>query len=175
MAGPFETQMSIGLRDNASAGIQRIRNEVKRMQEAREVLGIRSERTIQQKIDQTSAAYLRLARSGTLSATEQQRAWERTSSIISRLNKEMSVVEQQQQRLSRNPAREARAVLGIRSEQDIRREIAQTEAAYNRLERSGVMSAMEQQRAYAQMTSTVGKLRRELGETERTQSRLASG
>ncbi|SMG62003.1 phage tail tape measure protein [Cedecea sp. NFIX57] len=175
MAGPFETQMSIGLRDNASAGIQRIRNEVKRMQEAREALGLRSERTIQRQIDQTSAAYLRLARSGTLSATEQQRAWERTSSIISRLNKEMSVVEQQQQRISRNPAREARAVLGIKSEQDIRREIAQTEAAYNRLERSGVMSAMEQQRAYAQMTSTVAKLRRELGETERTQSRLTSG
>lgn len=175
MAGPFDTQMSIGLRDNASAGIQRIRNEVKRMQEAREVLGIRSERTIQQKIDQTSAAYLRLARSGTLSATEQQRAWERTSSIISRLNKEMAAVEKQQERISRNPARDARAVLGIRSEQDIRREIAQTEAAYNRLERSGVMSAMEQQRAYAQMTSTVGKLRKELGETERVQSRLVSG
>lgn len=56
----------------------------------------------------------------------------------------------------------ARSVLGIRSEQQIRREIQQTEAAYNRLARSGTMSANEQSRAYSGMQKRVSALRAEL-------------
>ena len=56
----------------------------------------------------------------------------------------------------------ARSTLGIRSEQQIRREIQQTEAAYNRLARSGTMSANEQSRAYAGMQQRVGSLKTEL-------------
>lgn len=177
MAGPFETQFGIGVNDKATPKIRGIQEELKRMQQAREQLGMRSERTIQREIDRTAAAYLRLARSGTLSASEQARAFDKMTSNIERLNREMGVMERQQEKIfrpQRNAAQEARETLGIRSERNIQREIAQTIAAYNRLERSGVMSASEQARAYEKMTSTVGKLRRELGETERTQSRIAT-
>lgn len=56
----------------------------------------------------------------------------------------------------------ARETLGIRAERTIQREIQQTEAAYNRLARSGTMSAQEQARAYTAMKSKVGELRREM-------------
>ncbi|HBS2747204.1 TPA: phage tail tape measure protein, partial [Klebsiella quasipneumoniae subsp. quasipneumoniae] len=56
-------------------------------------------------------------------------------------------------------AASARSTLGIRSEKDIQREIMQTQAAYNRLLRSGTMSANEQTRAFRAMTSQVSQLR----------------
>ncbi|CFR00005.1 phage tail tape measure protein [Yersinia enterocolitica] len=56
----------------------------------------------------------------------------------------------------------ARSTLGIRSEQDIQREIQQTQAAYLRLTRSGVMSANEQARAFSAMTDKVSRLKNEL-------------
>ncbi len=56
----------------------------------------------------------------------------------------------------------ARSTLGVRSEQDIQREIQQTQAAYNRLTRSGVMSANEQARAFGAMTDKVSRLKNEL-------------
>ncbi|HAK8344118.1 TPA: phage tail tape measure protein [Salmonella enterica] len=175
MAGHFDTQIGIGVKDNASGPLQRIRNETVRMQQARERIGIRSEHTIQREITRTEAAYNRLERSGVLSASELARAHEKTTAAVARLRREMSETERQQERLRHNPLGDARERLGIRSEQSIRREIALTEAAYNRLARSGKLSAAEQARAYAHMSDTVSKLRRELGETERTQSRLVSG
>lgn len=175
MAGHFDTQIGIGVKDNASGPLQRIRNETVRMQQARERIGIRSEHTIQREITRTEAAYNRLERSGVLSASELARAHEKTTAAVARLRREMIETERQQERLRRNPLGDARERLGIRSEQSIRREIALTEAAYNRLARSGKLSAAEQARAYAHMSDTVSKLRRELGETERTQSRLVSG
>ncbi|EHI2275497.1 hypothetical protein J9D08_001968 [Salmonella enterica] len=175
MAGHFDTQIGIGVKDNASGPLQRIRNETVRMQQARERIGIRSEHTLQREITRTEAAYNRLERSGVLSVSELARAHEKTTAAVARLRREMSETERQQERLRRNPLGDARERLGIRSEQSIRREIALTEAAYNRLARSGELSAAEQARAYAHMSDTVSKLRRELGETERTQSRLVSG
>ncbi|CNJ91935.1 Phage-related minor tail protein [Yersinia mollaretii] len=56
----------------------------------------------------------------------------------------------------------ARSTLGVRSEQDIQREIQQTQAAYLRLTRSGVMSANEQGRAFSAMTDKVSRLKTEL-------------
>ncbi|ECB3488881.1 phage tail tape measure protein [Salmonella enterica subsp. enterica] len=175
MAGHFDTQIGIGVKDNASGPLQRIRNETVRMQQARERIGIRSEHTLQREITRTEAAYNRLERSGVLSASELARAHEKTTAAVARLRREMRETERQQERLRRNPLGDARERLGIRSEQSIRREIALTEAAYNRLARSGELSAAEQARAYAHMSDMVSKLRRELGETERTQSRLVSG
>ncbi len=60
--------------------------------------------------------------------------------------------------------RQSRAweTLGIRSERAIQREISQTIAAYNRLARSGMMSADEQARAFDRMRQHVGKLRGEM-------------
>ncbi|ECP4586254.1 phage tail tape measure protein [Salmonella enterica subsp. enterica serovar Muenchen] len=175
MAGHFDTQIGIGVKDNASGPLQRIRNETVRMQQARERIGIRSEHTLQREITRTEAAYNRLERSGVLSASELARAHEKTTAAVARLRREMSETERQQERLRRNPLGDARERLGIRSEQSIRREIALTEAAYNRLARSGELSTAEQARAYAHMSDMVSKLRHELGETERTQSRLVSG
>lgn len=173
MAGPFDTQIGIGVTDNATASIKSIRNEVTRMYEAREHLGVQSEHKLRRAIQQTEASLNRLARSGTLSAAEMSRAQGKAAAKISRLQKEMAEAEVRSY-TSRNAAREAYTALGVRSEHEIQREIQKTTAAYNRLERSGVLSATEQKRAYEQMTSTVGKLRRELGETERSQSRMVS-
>uniref|UniRef100_UPI001AD8835F phage tail tape measure protein n=1 Tax=Rahnella sp. ChDrAdgB13 TaxID=1850581 RepID=UPI001AD8835F len=172
MAGPFETQFSVGVNDNATPKIRSIQENVRRMQQARERLGVRGEHTIRREIQLTEASLNRMARSGTLGATELARAQEKAAAKITQLQKEMAEAEVRSY-TSRNTAREAYTALGIRSEHDIQREIQRTEAAYNRLERSGVLSASEQARAYEKMTSTVGKLRHELGETERTQSRLS--
>ncbi len=66
----------------------------------------------------------------------------------------------------------ARSTLGIRAERDIQREIQLTQAAYNRLTRSGVMSANEQSRAFEAMTSRVSKLRGELNSAGQSMSRM---
>lgn len=69
-------------------------------------------------------------------------------------------------------AASARSTLGIRSERDIQREIQLTQAAYNRLTRTGTLSANEQSRAFAAMTERVSKLRGELNGAGQTMSRL---
>lgn len=73
-----------GIRQNRALG-----EEVKRQNRARETLGIRAERAIQREIQQTMAAYNRLARSGTLSVDEQSRAYERMRQRVSQLKIEM--------------------------------------------------------------------------------------
>lgn len=171
MAGPFDTQIGIGVKDNATAGIKSIRNEVTRMYEAREHLGVQSEHKLRRAIQQTEASLNRLARSGTLSAAEMSRAQEKAAAKISRLQKEMAEAEVRSY-TSRNAAREAYTALGIRSEHEIQREIQKTTAAYNRLERSGVLSAQELQRAQEKNIATVARLRKELGETARQERTL---
>ncbi|EDW4642209.1 phage tail tape measure protein, partial [Salmonella enterica subsp. enterica serovar Java] len=98
MAGHFDTQIGIGVKDNASGPLQRIRNETVRMQQARERIGIRSEHTLQREITRTEAAYNRLERSGMLSARELARAHEKTTAAVARLRREMSETERQQER-----------------------------------------------------------------------------
>lgn len=73
-----------GIRQNRALG-----EEIKRQNRARETLGIRAERAIQREIQQTVAAYNRLARSGTLSIDEQSRAYERMRQRVSQLKTEM--------------------------------------------------------------------------------------
>ncbi|HHR6442814.1 TPA: phage tail tape measure protein [Providencia alcalifaciens] len=73
-----------GIRQNRALG-----EEIKRQNRARETLGIRAERAIQREIQQTMAAYNRLARSGTLSVDEQSRAYERMRQRVSQLKTEM--------------------------------------------------------------------------------------
>jgi len=57
----------------------------------------------------------------------------------------------------------ARESLGVRSERSIQREIQVTEAAYNRLARSGTMSWREQALAADKMRQKVAELRNEMG------------
>lgn len=69
-------------------------------------------------------------------------------------------------------AASARSTLGIRSERDIQREIAQTQAAYNRLLRTGTLTANEQTRAFRAMTNQVSQLRTELNGAGQSMSRM---
>ncbi|WP_426099311.1 phage tail tape measure protein [Providencia sp. PROV200] len=73
-----------GIRQNRALG-----EEVRRQNRARETLGIRAERAIQREIQQTVAAYNRLARSGTLSIDEQSRAYSRMRQRVGELKTEM--------------------------------------------------------------------------------------
>lgn len=68
----------------------------------------------------------------------------------------------------------AREVLGVRPEREIQREIQRTEAAYNRLARSGALSFNDQRRAAAAMRAEVGKLSNEMGKLT-TQQKLVRG
>lgn len=60
-------------------------------------------------------------------------------------------------------ARSAAGVLGIRTEQNIQREIQRTEAAYNRLQKSGTLSMREQARAADATRSRIRELNNEMG------------
>lgn len=66
----------------------------------------------------------------------------------------------------------ARQQLGMRAEQTIQREIRQTEAAYNRLLRTGQLTATEQARAFQAMRDKVAALRREMQGVADQESRL---
>lgn len=65
--------------------------------------------------------------------------------------------------------------LGIRSEQRIQRELKVTEAAYNRLMRSGNLSMQEQTRATEAMRSKVQQLNNEMGKLSKMQRVMAGG
>jgi hypothetical protein len=69
---------------------------------------------------------------------------------------------------------EARAQLGVRSEREVRREMQQTEAAYNRLARSGTLSWREQRMAAKAMREEVTRLTNEMGRLT-TRQKLAMG
>lgn len=60
-------------------------------------------------------------------------------------------------------ARSAAGVLGIRTEQNIQREIQRTEAAYNRLQKSGTLSMREQARAADATRNKIRELNNEMG------------
>ncbi|ECF6948338.1 tail length tape measure protein, partial [Salmonella enterica subsp. diarizonae] len=70
----------------------------------------------------------------------------------------------------------ARETLAIRSERAIQREIDRTTAAYNRLSRSGTLTAREQSRAYTAMKNKVAALNGEMGNLTRLERvRMAGG
>ena len=69
----------------------------------------------------------------------------------------------------------ARETLGVRAEQKIQREIQQTEAAYNRLARSGSASARDLARAQDAAIEKVRKLRQEMGEVTKMQRLVQAG
>ncbi|EMY6538451.1 phage tail tape measure protein, partial [Salmonella enterica] len=70
----------------------------------------------------------------------------------------------------------ARETLAVRSERAIQREIDRTTAAYNRLSRSGTLTAREQARAYTAMKNKVAALNGEMGNLTRLERvRMAGG
>lgn len=62
-------------------------------------------------------------------------------------------------------------ILGIRSEIKVKQAIHDTEAAYERLQRSGVASANDIARAFTAKESTIKSLRGEIGQLEQQTSR----
>lgn len=101
MAGQFDTQFAIGLKDNFSTRYRQIRDEVKQAQQARERLGIKSEQSIRNEIRQTENAYQQLARSSIVSAGEQARAFDKMTEKVSRLRRELGETERVQGRLAK--------------------------------------------------------------------------
>ena len=81
---------------SAERGAAMQRNATQRASQAREALGIRSERKIQQEIDRTRAAYQRLAQSGTMSWREQARAADQMRQRVTQLTNEMGKLTAQQ-------------------------------------------------------------------------------
>lgn len=78
---------------SAQSGIRASRTlqqEYQRAASAREILGIRAERTIQREISETQAAYMRLLRTGTMTAQEQSRAFDAMTRKVSRLREELN-------------------------------------------------------------------------------------
>ena len=91
-----------------------LQQEYQRAASAREVLGIRSERTIQREISQTEAAYMRLLRTGTMTAQEQSRAFDAMTRKVVNLRNELSGAGQALSRLdrARNWGSNATAIAG---------------------------------------------------------------
>jgi hypothetical protein len=78
-----------------------LQQEYQRAASARETLGIRSERTIQREISQTQAAYMRLLRTGSMSAQEQSRAFDAMTRKVAGLRNELNGANQAMSRFER--------------------------------------------------------------------------
>lgn len=76
-----------------------LQQEYQRAASARETLGIRSERSIQREITQTQAAFMRLLRTGTMSAQEQSRAFDAMTRKVKTLRDEISATDSSMSRL----------------------------------------------------------------------------
>lgn len=103
-------------------------------------------KTLQDTVQQTTAAQKASEKLGDTDAKSADKGIKASRSLQAELKRQAT----------------ARSTLGVRSEQDVQREIQQTQAAYNRLTRSGVMSANEQARAFSTMTDKVSRLKNEL-------------
>jgi|GEM_PF-1892764 len=101
--------------------------------EAYRTLGIRAFADVRAEIERTQGAYRTLAQSGRLSAEEQARALAATRERVAQLKRELATAGNEQ----------AYEVLGLRSLQAVRAELAQTEAAYRRLASTGNLSGAE--------------------------------
>ena len=90
-------------------GNARQRTSYEKTAQARETLGIRSEKIIQREIQQTEASYGRLAKAGFASAQEQERAYAAVQSRITRLTNEMGKLTTAQKRAADEAKRLAQA------------------------------------------------------------------
>lgn len=87
------------------ASTSRQRSSYEKLSRAREVLGVRSERSIQREIQQTEAAYKRLESSGTTSQETLARAADKTRERITRLTNEMGKLTLEQQKAANEAGR----------------------------------------------------------------------
>ncbi len=106
-----------------------------------------------------------------ITQTAEQAANKTSAAAIATANKSATATEQaaSRSRSTYEKLSRARETLAVRSEREIQREIQQTEAAYNRLARSGAASARELGRAQDASIRKVRELRREMGELTKMQ------
>lgn len=143
--------------------------------------------------DNASRDMARVLRDGVKQATDATRAAERQGDAQKKAATDATQAEKQHAETQRRDSREnisasrrqveeyrrsarAREALTIRSERAIQREIDRTTAAYNRLSRSGTLTAREQSRAYTAMKNKVAALNGEMGNLTRLERvRMAGG
>ncbi|WP_047258004.1 phage tail tape measure protein [Chromobacterium subtsugae] len=139
---------------DATAATSRVAAAAAKIAEVRARESAAAEGAIQRQVAQTAAAYQVEAKAAQDSAAAATRA--NDTALTKRLRDYGRYMQ-------------AYEALGVRSETEIQREIARTQAAYQRLARSGRMSADEQRRAYQQMRDTIADLNREMGRMTRMQ------
>lgn len=146
----------------ATQSVNAVADASTRNAETRTQASAQSERAVQRNLSETAAAYSDNERSAVLAEQAIARATNR--SIDERLR-------------SQEQFNAALRELGIRTETEIQREIAQTERAYQRLADSGMLSAEEQSRAFSRMRKQVVELNEEMGRLSRTERgmRFAQG
>ncbi|EIU1806364.1 phage tail tape measure protein [Salmonella enterica] len=143
--------------------------------------------------DNASRDMARVLRDGVKQATDATRAAERQGDAQKKAATDATQAEKQHAETQRKDSREnisasrrqveeyrrsarARETLAVRSERAIQREIDRTTAAYNRLSRSGTLTAREQSRAYTAMKNQVAALNGEMGNLTRLERvRMAGG
>ncbi|EIN9831271.1 phage tail tape measure protein [Salmonella enterica] len=143
--------------------------------------------------DNASRDMARVLRDGVKQATDATRAAERQGDAQKKAATDATQAEKQHAETQRKDCREnisasrrqveeyrrsarARETLAVRSERAIQREIDRTTAAYNRLSRSGTLTAREQSRAYTAMKNQVAALNGEMGNLTRLERvRMAGG
>ncbi|WP_293765805.1 tape measure protein [uncultured Aquitalea sp.] len=144
--------------------------QTRRLGAARDVLGVRSNLEINREISLVQAAYDRLAKAGSLSHSELDRAAAATRAKIADLRQELRGGAVEAQLLMAPPAAvnqvrrtgNAREVLGVRSQVDIQREMQQVNAAFSRLAGNPNVSMAELARASAAAKTRIAELRAEL-------------
>ncbi|EBD6542231.1 phage tail tape measure protein [Salmonella enterica] len=157
MSRDFRLSMGLDFKDNASRDMARVlRDGVKQATDATRAAGRQGDAQKKAATDATQA--------------EKQHA--ETQRRDSRENISASRRQVEEYRRSAR----ARETLAIRSEHAIQREIDRTTAAYNRLSRSGTLTAREQSRAYTAMKNQVAALNGEMGNLTRLERvRMAGG
>lgn len=157
MSRDFRLSMGLDFKDNASRDMARVlRDGVKQATDATRAAGRQGDAQKKAATDATQA--------------EKQHA--ETQRRDSRENISASRRQVEEYRRSAR----ARETLVIRSEHAIQREIDRTTAAYNRLSRSGTLTAREQSRAYTAMKNKVAALNGEMGNLTRLERvRMAGG
>ncbi len=133
--------------------------------EAYRTLGIRAFTDVRAEIERTQAAYRTLSQSGRLSADEQARALAATRERVAALKRELTTAGNER----------AYEVLGVRSLQAVRAELAQTEAAYQRLAKSADLPAAELSRVATAARLRMRELNAELQGTGTAAQASASG
>ncbi|HBZ9863980.1 TPA: phage tail tape measure protein [Salmonella enterica subsp. houtenae] len=148
MSRDFRLSMGLDFQDNASRDMARVLRD-----------------GVKQVTDATRAAE-RQGETQKKAATDATQAEKQHADTLRKDGRENISASRRQVEEYRRSAR-AREALTIRSERAIQREIDRTVAAYNRLSRSGTLTAREQSRAYTAMKNQVAALNGEMGNLTR--------